>query len=212
MTQSAYDRCLAIAWEPSNDGQPLHLTTGDPNPTAWGVIFSNFVAWRLQHGLARPSLTDFSHATQAELSSIIRAWIWNAVQGDEMAEGLNLVVFEAAFMSGPGHAVRPLQTVLGVTDDGDLGAETMAALRGAHDVCDLIQRYVSGYMAYVNGIETAPRFAGGWDRRITDDQRTALGWAGGTAPVVAVAAADSGDPVGDAITERLNQAEVDLPG
>ncbi len=179
MSAGGFDKWLAIAWLPQNDGQPYHVSEGDSGgPTAWGITWGTFVAWRKAHGQKTPFLSDLQAATKDELSLILRTWFWNAVQGDVLPLGLDLMVAEGAMLSGSGTAARVLQGVLGVTADGAIGPQTLGAA-GAADPTANVTAFCDAYVAHVNALADAATFRGGWDRRIDDDRVTALGWLGG---------------------------------
>jgi lysozyme family protein len=176
VSEAGFQRCLAVAWLPQNDGQPLHTTSGDPGgATNWGVTYALFAAWRLAHHMPYPSVSDFAAATKDEMANIIRAWIWLPVHGDSLPVGPDLMLFEMALMSGPGTAARVLQGVLGVPADGAIGDITLAAV-GAYKPIVLIELLTTAYLRHVNGLSTAPLFGDGWDRRIEADEATAQSW------------------------------------
>ncbi len=185
MSEPGFQRCLAVAWGPENDGQPLHTTRGDAGgATSWGVTYALFAAWRLAHHQPYPSVSDFAAASKDELTNIIRTWIWLPVRGDSLPVGPDLMLFEMAFMSGPGTAARVLQGVLGVRVDGAIGDITLAAV-GAYKPIVLIELLTTAYLQHVNRLGTAPLFGDGWDRRIEADEATAQGWITNSAGSVA---------------------------
>ena len=170
-----FGRCLAVAWLPENDGQPLHTTPGDAGgATRLGVTFANFAAWRQHNGQPAPSLDAFAAADTSELSALIETWIWTPIAGEHLPLGADLIAFEMAFGSGPGEAARLMQAALGVPRDGDIGPVTLAAAT-AMDPAGLVRLLTAAHRSYVDCLGE-PAFQGGWDARIDRDEATALGW------------------------------------
>jgi lysozyme family protein len=59
--------------------------------------------------------------------AIYRARYWNVVQGDALAAGVDLMMFDHAVNAGQPSAVMLLQHIVGVDADGALGPITLAA-------------------------------------------------------------------------------------
>ena len=180
--QSVPDRfqaCLAFTWRPENDGQPYHVTPGDHGgPTAWGVTLLAFQGWRHAHGANRlPDADDLREAQQSELATITRCNYWNAVQADRLPRGVDLVVYEFGFGSGPATSVRRLQEVLNAMGcrlkvDGALGPATLAAVAGVSRL-DLVRRLGAAHAAFYRSLNQ-PVFLRGWLRRNADRLTLAL--------------------------------------
>lgn len=75
---------------------------------------------------AYPDL-DIGGLTKKQAGEIYRADYWDACRCDDLPRGLDLVVFDAAVNQGPGFARRALQKAAGVTVDGIIGPQTLAA-------------------------------------------------------------------------------------
>ena len=83
------------------------MTLGDPGgATAWGITLANFTAWRRTHGIKVTTKNDLYSAKQSDLSPIYNAWFWNAVHGDSMPIGVDLLMFDFGVTAGPGTAHR----------------------------------------------------------------------------------------------------------
>jgi lysozyme family protein len=177
VSEAGFLRCLnGATWRPENDGQPYHVTPGDAGgATAWGVTFATFAAWRRLNGYPWPVLRDLETAPVSELQEVIHAVAWCPVKGDALPVGVDLLAFEAAVMSGAGRAARVLQGCVGAAQDGVLGPVSMGLIAAA-DPVQLVDAFAQAYRAFVDGLGSAPRFAGGWDRRIAEDAALAAGW------------------------------------
>ncbi len=176
MSIPGFDRCLAVTWQPDNDGQPFHTTRGDAGgATAWAVTFAIYAAWERAHGRPWPTVAQFRQATQADLSTILHAWFWLPVQGDVLPAGIDLMAFECCILSGQGTAVDLLQTVACVKVDGRLGPITLAAI-AAMDPTAFVDSFAAVYEARLRDMHGAAEFDAGWSRRLLADAALARQW------------------------------------
>ncbi len=176
--EDRFSACMAFTWLPQNDGQPLHITAHDAGgATSWGVTLATFAAWRAKSGLRGTTAEDLGAATQDELATLIRSEYWNAVQGDHLPLGADLLVFDFGFVSGSGRSARILQQVLGVAVDGQLGPHTLAAAQ-ACDRVDLIRRLAAAHEAFYRGLRDFAYFGRGWTNRNNDRLAAALACGG----------------------------------
>jgi len=92
---------------------------------------------------------------------------WDKVCGDELPTGLDLAVFDLAVNSGPGRAAKMLQKVLGVTQDGAIGPQTLAKAVNV-DSSKLIADYNAERLAFLQALPTWGTFGKGWGRRVAE--------------------------------------------
>lgn len=85
---------------------------------------------------AFPAL-DIAHLTLADAQTIYRRDYWERVRGDDLPDALALTLFDSAVNQGVFRASTILQSAVGVTQDGDIGPETLAAVARA-DVLDTL--------------------------------------------------------------------------
>ena len=169
---------LAFTWKPDNDGQPYHVTPGDHGgPTAWGVTFTTYAAWRRAHGQTYPTADDLRAAQKPELATLIQTLYWNAVQADHLPPGVDLLVYEFGFGSGPLTSAEQLQRVLNgmgvnLEPDGNLGPHTLAAATQANRRT-LIEHLGAAHAAFYQSLKQ-PLFLRGWLRRNTERLALAL--------------------------------------
>lgn len=151
----------------------------DPGgPTQKGVTQRVYDAYRARKGQPARSVRLLE---EAELVEIYRRQYWDAVRADDLPAGLDYAVFDAAVNSGPAQAGKWLQRAAGVSDDGQVGALTLAAVaagdpaRLAADVCDR-------RLAMLRTLRTWPVFGRGWGRRVAEVRRVSLALASGAVP------------------------------
>lgn len=89
---------------------------------------------------------------------------WTPVRGDELPAGLDLAVWDFGVNAGVKRSIEEFQQVLGVTVDGDLGPETMAAA-GNIDVGVLIADLIDAHDRFYRASPQREQFGGGWLNR-----------------------------------------------
>ena len=127
--------------------------------TKWGIT----AAVARAHGYQGP-MQDLPVAVARGIAKIA---YWDTVRADLLPAAVRYAVFDAAYHSGPGQAVRWLQRALGVADDGVIGPKTLQAVAAA-DARALLMRLLSVRLRFLTGLKTWPAFGKGWARRIAD--------------------------------------------
>lgn len=137
--------------------------SADPgSETMWGV--TRKVA--LQEGY-----TGDMHVLPREFAKdVYRRKYWNAIQADQLPEALRYTVFDAAVNSGTKRAVEWLQRALGVDDDGVIGKDTLAALKGV-DGLKAAVLFNAERLQFMTDLPTWGSFGRGWARRIVSNLR-----------------------------------------
>ena len=119
---------------------------------------------------------DIRGMTRERASAIYRRDFWNRVKGDDLPDGLDLVAFDAAVNSGPSRGAKWLQQALGVTVDGKIGPQTIAAAQATYAPA-AIQRAVGFRLAFLRSLKTWPTFGKGWTARMQRLEASALAMA-----------------------------------
>ena len=120
---------------------------------------------------------DMKELTPADVSPIYKKNYWDKVKADSIPSGLDLCVFDFGVNAGPGRAAKYLQKLIGVTADGGIGPNTLAALKGYledHGLQDTIESYQSARQKYYESLSTFATFGKGWTRRVTETTDLAL--------------------------------------
>ena len=142
----------------------------DPGgPTNMGITLATYRA-RVDR---RGTVADLRKLTWNQAADIYRRHYWDAVRGDDLPAGLDLVLFDMAVNAGPGQAVRLLQSLLGVATDGQLGPQTLSAV-AAGDPLDLIRRYSIRRLRYYEALPGWKTFWRGWTERVHQTREAAL--------------------------------------
>ena len=137
--------------------------------TNLGVIRAVFEEW-----VGRESTEKEMRAlTPADVSTLYKRNYWDRVKGDELPDGLNYCVFDAAVNSGTGRAAKWLQEAVGAVADGAIGPNTLAKV-AEHSPDALVNAYCDIRMNFLKGLKTFDTFGKGWARRVDGVRQAAL--------------------------------------
>ncbi len=156
---------------------------GDPNPTMHGVTLKTLQAWRAPKIV---TIDNLKALTVDEAKVIASASYWAPVQGDKLPGGLDVMLGDCSFNSGPRQAVKLLQGCLGFTGDdrdGFLGILTLKATLAA-DPRQLIRDYHAARLAFLRQLPTWESNGRGWSKRLDAMLELALTLAPAEAPTV----------------------------
>ena len=109
--------------------------------------------------------------TPEDVAPLYKRKYWDAVRGDELPDGVDYCVFDAAVNMGVGRAVKFLQQAVGVNPDGGLGPITMSATQ-ARDPKALIASYCDMRESFYKSLATYPTFGKGWTTRLASVEKT----------------------------------------
>lgn len=133
--------------------------------TNWGITQGTLSDWR-----GSPA-TDFHVRTlsQAEARLIYRERYFKGLEGVTDPKVLELL-FDYAVNSGPGRAVKALQSVIGAMPDGAFGPKSAAALKAVPDQSKLywplVCERLDNYLRIIERDPSQAVFAAGWANRM----------------------------------------------
>lgn len=162
--------------------------------TLKGVTQAVYSAWLAQQH--RPNAA-VRWALDVDIQAIYRELYWNPVRGDDLYAGLDLVMVDYGWGSGPITAIEHMQRLLGVTVDGKFGDETLHAINtwhgltdgGAHSIVQpiagvemtpsvaqslFINALCAERLAFFQRLPTWRYFGPGWTNRLTACRAKAL--------------------------------------
>lgn len=118
--------------------------------------------------------SDLKKITDAQLETVYRRQYWDKVHGAELTDGVDFAVFDYAVNSGPSRAVKDLQKVVGVSQDGKIGPKTLAGIK-AMGAKNVINKLCDERLAFLKRLKTWPTFGKGWSRRVAGVRDFSLG-------------------------------------
>ena len=144
----------------------------DPGgPTKFGVTIFDYRRY------VKPDATaaDVKGMALDEAKGIYRAKYWATLRCDELPAGLDYAVFDFGVNSGVARAAKTLQRILGVAEDGRIGAITLDAAARAPGAT--IEHLCDARLAFLQSLKTWPVFGKGWARRVSEVKAAALAMA-----------------------------------
>ncbi|NBB07839.1 glycoside hydrolase family 108 protein [Pseudomonas monteilii] len=152
-----------------HEGGYVNAKTDRGGPTKYGVTHKTLAAHR---GVASVTAEQVKEMTREEATEIYRRSYWTQSGGDLLPKGLDYAAFDFGVGSGPATAVRRLQKVLGVREDGVVGEQTVAAAKAyPGGIAKLIHAYCDERMAYLRSLTNPktgfPVNGRGWTIRVT---------------------------------------------
>jgi lysozyme family protein len=133
----------------------------DPGgPTNKGITQAVYDAWQKKNGLPTQSVRNISDAAVA---AIYKQQYWDAISGDDLPSGVDFAVFDFAVNSGVSRAAKYLQAVVGVTQDGQIGPQTIQATKTYVAMAVTNKR-----LAFMQSLSIWSTFGKGWSARIAD--------------------------------------------
>jgi lysozyme family protein len=124
----------------------------------------------------RGTIADLKALTVQQAVTVYREQYWDEVRADELPSGVDYTVADFAVNSGPSRAAKYLQAALGVTQDGAIGPQTIAAAKAA-DPKALILKINADRLAFMKRIQGGKlwkTFGRGWQSRVDAVRSTSL--------------------------------------
>lgn len=135
--------------------------------TNMGVIQRTYDGWRTRNGKPRQSVRNI---TKAEVVAIYKDQYWDKVWGDRLPSGLDYSLYDFAINSGPSRAIKFIQRLVGVKEDGVMGNVTFDAIRQRNDIESLIIELNFARWAWLKRLRHFSTFGRGWTRRVMGEQ------------------------------------------
>lgn len=153
-----YAKCLAqvLKYEGGYVDHPQ-----DPGgPTNKGITQAVYDAWRKRNQQPTQSVR---YINDTEVGAIYRQEYWDKISGDDLPSGIDFAVFDYAVNSGVSRAAKTLQSVVGVTQDGQIGPQTIQATQAYVAMAVTNKR-----LAFMQSLSIWSTFGKGWSARIAD--------------------------------------------
>lgn len=155
--QEAVERVLPIEGGFSNDPNDAGGATN------WGITLDDLRVYR--HNLSL-GVSDIQALTQAQAIPIYQSLYWNKLNLDTCTnEAACLGIFDQAVNRGIEVVVRQVQDVLGVTQDGSIGPQTLQALNSYNPnqfIVDFVCLAQQSYIQIVLNKPSQIEFLRGW--------------------------------------------------
>lgn len=142
--------------------------------TNFGVTQAVYESW-----VDEPvTVDDMKALTVEDVTPIYKRNYWDRSKCDALPSGVDFAVFDLSVNGGVGRGAKMLQKVVGVTQDGAIGPQTLRAV-SEMDPIDIIENYAVEREAFYRRLKTFPTFGRGWLRRNEETREAAIKMAGG---------------------------------
>lgn len=164
-TPNNFDKCLTELLK--HEGGFVNHPRDPGGMTNLGVTKATYEAW-VKHPISEKVMRGL---TPSLVHSLYKVKYWQVVNADKLPLGVDLCVFDFAVNAGPRRAAKYLQTTVGATPDGVVGAGTLArvsAFTAANGVSGLVDAYQDSRETYYRKLRTFGTFGRGWLRRVKE--------------------------------------------
>jgi lysozyme family protein len=162
-----FDLCLELMLK--HEGGYVHHSQDPGGRTNLGVTQRVWEEWT-GHEVDEKQMRAL---TPTMVAPLYKRKYWDAIRGDELVSGVDYCVFDVAVNSGPGRAIKFLQSCVGVTVDGGFGPRTLDAVN-EQDPSELIELYCAKRLEFLQSLKTFETFGRGWSRRVAEVKQVAL--------------------------------------
>lgn len=168
--QSNFEKCLEKLLV--HEGGYVNHPSDPGGMTNLGVTARVWEEW-VGHPVDEKQMRALTPETVAPL---YKKKYWDACHADDLVPGLDYCVFDVAVNSGPGRAIKFLQSVVGATPDGGYGSITASLVKKAQeeDAARLISVYCAKRLEFLQSLKTFETFGKGWSRRVAEVKEEAL--------------------------------------
>lgn len=132
--------------------------------TKYGITENILLAWIELTGIEHIGV---EHINKSQAKEIYFDLYWQKIRGNELPDGLDLMVFDHCIHAGQGIAIMHMQKAIGTLADGIIGPMTIGAIKsmGEGDVLKAIHNISVGRLVIA---KNSPTFFLGWFNRIVN--------------------------------------------
>ena len=145
--------------------------------TMKGITLANYRRYVKKTG----TKADLKAITDEQIEKVYYRKYWLVAACDKLPDGVDYAVFDFAVNSGPSRAAKFLQSVVGATQDGNIGPATLAAVKNG-PASIIIQRLCRNRLDWLRGLKTFKTFGKGWTSRVVAVEKDALAMAAAQKP------------------------------
>jgi lysozyme family protein len=171
MSTNNFDFCLNVILH--HEGGYVNHPRDPGGITNLGVTKAVYDAWIKR----KATVEEMKGLTPALVAPLYRINYWNKVKGDSLPLGLDLCVFDFAVNAGPSRAIRYLQMMVNVKQDGVLGPMTLEKVNKYVETVGndtAVKKYQELRRGYYKKLKTFATFGKGWLRRVNGVEATAI--------------------------------------
>jgi lysozyme family protein len=166
-----FEACLALVL--AHEGGWSNHSQDPGGVTNLGVTQRAWEAWKGEPVTEE----EMRNLTPEMVTPFYREMYWDKARCDDLPEGVDYCVFDAAVNSGVSRSAKWLQQGVGVLPDGQIGPKTLATVTAAaiSDLEGLVEDIIEQRLLFLQSLVTWGTFGRGWGKRVVAVRRAALG-------------------------------------
>lgn len=173
-----YDQAIQQVFE---DEGGYSNDAGDPGgPTKYGITINDARLYWKKNATA----SDVKSMPKSVASDIYVKHYATPLKYDDLPAGVDYAILDYGINSGISRSAKVLQKLVGVTADGSIGPQTIAATN-KKDPIQLINQIYDERLKFLKGLKTWSIFGKGWNSRCVRGRALALTLAKAPAPTTA---------------------------
>ena len=166
---SNFNNCLELLLV--HEGGFVNDSRDNGGMTNLGVTIKTWEEW-VGHPVSEK---EMRRLTPLMVTPLYKRKYWDACRANELISGLDYCLFDVAVNSGPGRAIKLLQSCVGAEPDGGFGSITMALTKKVcKNPAELITFYCTKRLEFLQSLKSWPTFGIGWEKRVKEVQADAL--------------------------------------
>lgn len=158
---------LATDWILVHEGGYVNHPDDPGGATNMGVIQRTYDGWLAKKGKPHQNVRNI---TKPEVIAIYKDQYWDKIWGDVMPNGLDYALYDFAINSGPVRAIKFIQHIVGVKEDGVMGNVTYHAIVARNNIEQLIIDLCFARWAWLKRLRHWKTFGKGWTRRVMGEE------------------------------------------
>lgn len=171
--------------------------------TKYGITHRTLAAHR---GVASATPAQVKALSKEEATEIYRRSYWQQSGGDLLPVGIDYMAFDYGVNSGPAQAIKSLQRVIGISADGIVGGQTVAAVNAYQG--DLIVAYAAERLRFMKTLKTWSTFGRGWQKRVASVEAQATSMTRSSTLIIQSSSTPAkANPVDQSIIETFKRPE-----
>ena len=141
--------------------------------TMKGITLNTFKAYRKEKGLPVPTVTDLKNITDKEWIAILKSKYWDPFKADQInSQSIANLIVGWGWGSGVVTAIKQVQKLLGVKQDGVIGNITLSAINNSEPIQLFDKIWLARKNFFIDICANNPsqmKFLKGWLNRLYDN-------------------------------------------
>lgn len=142
---------------------------GNEGSTMLGVTAYNWAKWT-----GKPAPKEVMRKlTKDDVKPLYKKNYWDTCRCDDLPSGLDISIADLSVNAGKSRASKILQRIVGVSQDGAIGNQTLKAVAD-FEPKELIEKYYDGREGFYRSLDDYKIYGKGWSRRNKETLEKAL--------------------------------------